>query len=906
MLNTDNNLILVKGEDKTETIRSIHFDTVNSRVFITFISNEKSYSYNVSDVKLYKSPKIVVLNDSKIVLNNNELLSDVKELRFFDSYCRITYNTGRRKLTLSSNIKIIESVLNSSKANSRFEYLKQLAACTGIKVAGNNILLSHYQKINFIREDSALATFLCGKYLKVDDDNNSSVIYPFRFNLSQKRAIENALNSHISVIEGPPGTGKTQTILNIIANLVMRGKSVAVVSNNNSALTNILEKLKKQGVDFIVAFLGSATNRKVFIESQTSFFPDMSEWQRCKDEVLPLRKEVDTLNQKFVHQNELSAVTAELDMLEKEYAHFKDYYKKISVSAENDIPRFSKNLSAAKIIDFIAEYEFLFFNKKRLGFFRKIFLKLAYGLKNFRFCGQAVSLVDAYCRNLYYELRLNELKERETELKNELATFDFDVKMEDCTAASMRIFKAYLAEKYGTLQQRKHYSIIDLWKDSQNFIEDYPVVLSTTYSLRESLSNKFVYDYIIIDEASQVDLATGALALSCAKRAVIVGDLKQLPDVVNQEQKYVTDQIFEQYRLPEAYRYSDHSLLRSIIDLFPNIPRVLLKEHYRCHPEIIGFCNHRFYNDELIILTKPKNERQPFVVYKTVAGNHERDHINYRQIDVITKEVFPKQKLSVLDGTVGIVTPYRKQADELKRVFMHTTVKADTVDKFQGQEKSIMIFSTVDNEIGRFVSDPNRLNVAISRAIDQFIIVTDGNNNDETSPIHDLIGYIQYNNHEIINSEIYSVFDYLYKSYANAREKILKKYGRVSDIESENLMYFVIREVLTFEDYTKYDVVLHIPLRMILSDFQKLNERELAFATNHLSHVDFLIYSKLTHQPVLVVEVDGFAYHNDEKQKERDRLKDEILRKYGIHILRFSTIGSEEKKRLISMLRRLG
>ena len=84
-----------------------------------------------------------------------------------------------------------------------------------------------------------------------------------------------------------------------------------------------------------------------------------------------------------------------------------------------------------------------------------------------------------------------------------------------------------------------------MWKNSEDFIKDYPVVLSTTYSLRASLSSSFVYDYVIVDEASQVDLATGALALSCAKKTVIVGDLKQLPNVVNDEQKKITDKVTE-------------------------------------------------------------------------------------------------------------------------------------------------------------------------------------------------------------------------------------------------------------------------------------------------------------------------------------------------------------------------
>ena len=51
-------------------------------------------------------------------------------------------------------------------------------------------------------------------------------------------------------------------------------------------------------------------------------------------------------------------------------------------------------------------------------------------------------------------------------------------------------------------------------------------------SSRSSLNKEVVYDYLIMDEASQVDVATGALALSCAKNVIIVGDTKQLPNVV--------------------------------------------------------------------------------------------------------------------------------------------------------------------------------------------------------------------------------------------------------------------------------------------------------------------------------------------------------------------------------------
>ena len=216
-----------------------------------------------------------------------------------------------------------------------------------------------------------------------------------------------------------------------------------------------------------------------------------------------------------------------------------------------------------------------------------------------------------------------------------------------------------------------------------------------------------------------------------------------------------------------------------------------------------------------------------------------------------------------------------------------------------------MIFSTVDNQIGEFASDPNRLNVAVSRAIDQFIVVTDGNDNDKVSPIHELIEYIKYHNHEIIESKINSVFDYLYKANAEAREAILRKYGRESEFDSENLVLILIKDILKNDGLSKLNVDMHVELRSLIRDTSILNPREFEFATNELSHIDFLISFRVTHRPVLAIEVDGFAYHNTEKQRERDCIKDEMLHKYGIPLLRLSTTGSGGREKIQSKLAEL-
>ena len=101
----------------------------------------------------------------------------------------------------------------------------------------------------------------------------------------EQRVIVNLPLDKNHLVTGAPGTGKTQTILNIISNLIIKGKSVLVVSNNNSATQNVLEKLskKKYGMNFLVASLGSVDNKDAFINNQSGTYPDLSSWSSESD-----------------------------------------------------------------------------------------------------------------------------------------------------------------------------------------------------------------------------------------------------------------------------------------------------------------------------------------------------------------------------------------------------------------------------------------------------------------------------------------------------------------------------------------------------------------------------------------------------------------------------------------------
>ena len=380
-----------------------------------------------------------------------------------------------------------------------------------------------------------------------------------------------------------------------------------------------------------------------------------------------------------------------------------------------------------------------------------------------------------------------------------------------------------------------------------------------------------------------------------------MGDTKQLPNVVTEDMRVRAKAIFDTYNLKEGYQFTK-SFLQSILDIMPDVTQTLLREHYRCHPKIINFCNQKFYRGELIIMTKDNGEDDVLSVVKTVAGNHERNHYSQRQIDVIKNEIMPKYNFNPEE--TGIITPYRNQVEALNREI--TDIDAATVHKFQGKEKDNIIISTVDDEISDFADDPYLINVAVSRAKKKLMLVVTGNEQSKERNITDLIDYIQYNNFEVVESKIYSIFDYLYKQYTEERIAYLQKYKKISEYDSENLMYSLIQEIIADNKYSSLDVICHFPLNMLIKNPQLLNDRECQYAMNPATHLDFLIYNRISKKPVLAIEVDGYEFHKkDTVQASRDLLKDRIMDLYEIPLLRFKTNGCGEREKIVGMLDKL-
>ena len=901
-------MVIIKGEIKTSEIMSCVYNR-NTQEWDVKFNTGKTYSYAYSNVKKLTKPDVLNPNMYRISRDGREFFA-IKSIYVFrskyESYWHICFGDGSERDYHRSDLHIIESCLNQGPSSNVFEYIKQIADLSNIRneETGEKLLYNRLAKISFVDSDVALAKYLNPSLLQEKRIGREYIpIFPFGCNNSQYKAVKNAMKNQISVIQGPPGTGKTQTILSIIANILMQGKTVQIVSNNNSAMGNVYEKLSssKYKLGFIAATLGSSKNKKRFIENQDTDYPDFSHW-KINDNPDDLQRKIAEqsirLKTVFDKQEKLACLRQELSQLVTEQEYFNQYVEESDVNTDNI--KFRKKLLSKQWMELWQECQLISEEKNDIGFWFKIKGFFKYGVTDWNFYKQDISKIITTFQAMYYGEKRSELTEEIVTIERQLNSVNKNL-LDDLCNQSMVALKDKLARKYEGKSSRKMFSEDNLWKEPYDVLDEYPVILSTTFSSRNSLNSDVVFDYLIMDEASQVDVATGALALSCARNVVIVGDTKQLPNVVTDDVKAKAETIFDTFNVNEGYQYTK-SFLQSILDVMPNVTQTLLREHYRCHPKIINFCNQKFYRGELIIMTTDRGEEDVLSVVKTVAGNHERNHYSQRQIDVIKNEIIPKYVFNPEE--TGIIAPYKNQVEALSKEI--TDIDAATVHKFQGREKENIIISTVDDEISDFADDPYLINVAVSRARKKLMLVVTGNEQSKERNITDLIDYIQYNNFEVAESKIYSIFDYLYKQYTEERIAYLKKHKKISEYDSENLMYSLIEEIIADNKYTSLDVVCHFPLNRLIKNPELLNEAEYQYAMNMATHLDFLIYNRIGKKPVLAIEVDGYEYHKENTvQASRDFLKNHIMELYEIPLLRFKTNGSGEREKIIEMLDKL-
>lgn len=607
-------MILIDGEDRTKDVYSVTYNSIENRMLVNYYNGATTYKYKCTRVQRLENPKKIDLMGKSVFVSGNPIYKPQEALDF-ESKIRIICYGGETQTVDAKDFKLLKNEMRNRKVSSILHYLKDISQYTSTPEEDLAYLKQEMEHLNFIHPESILST-----YLKQGEIKKHSVqqnyIYPFRFNLSQKEAVENAMNSSVSVIEGPPGTGKTQTILNILANLIIQGKTIAVVSNNNEAIKNVADKLERENYGFLSAMLGNKKNQEHFFANMPS--SQVDGWY-CEKETDALLGEIKSLN---THLNNLLRTERKLAKLKQELLdwkleqnHFDEYYKKQDINENYNFPLFCSTPN--RIIDFLAEMTLL---EEHKNLIHRIKLFFKYGLWNIkRLQSQDVSMFLALQKR-FYNLQVKDLETQIQKCEKELHNTNFTDLLAQHQHISETLFKKHLYQKYGNMDVPK-YTKKNFKKQFPSFVQHFPIILSTTYSLRHSIPENYLLDYVIIDEASQIDLITGVLAFSCCKNVVIVGDTKQLPQIVDVKTKKKLSTNAPQ----EVYDYFAHNILTSIISLYEKIlPRVILREHYRCHPKIIEFCNQKYYNGELITYTDSNSSDHPLIIYKTAEGNHMR------------------------------------------------------------------------------------------------------------------------------------------------------------------------------------------------------------------------------------------------------------------------------------------
>lgn len=511
------------------------------------------------------------------------------------------------------------------------------------------------------------------------DFNPADSVYKFRLNEAQFSALNNAHQYSNSLIIGPPGTGKSYTIATIVADALLKNQSVLLVAKTKQAV-EVLRGMLQTDFDlknYLIHTTG--THHKISLKSKVKkFLSGISEKQQ----------------------------SARLDgKLEK---HFRQL-QRLELDFERAVAQELK-LGAFNIAD----------DKSILEQFEHLWLKFTY-------------FNDQKIWQLFEQIQI-ELQE----LNREISTFS-KRKIQHNIAKNSNKYRFDITTFYGALEADSftRYKEILARVNHRNVLKVFPIWLANLSDLNTVLPlESDIFDLVIIDEATQCNMAMALPALYRAKRAVVVGDPNQL-----RHYSFVSGA--QQEALRKAYQLPPDAIFdyrkRSVLDLF--ISKVhtqnqvtFLREHFRSTPDIIGFSNKKFYENQLEILkATPKHIAQAQIQIIQTKGVRDDTGINKieaKQVIVHLKALIEKYATAANPPTIGIISPFSTQVrylnqllreqPELQAIKRHE-VLCGTPYHFQGNEREIVLISfcvSPKSHHAAFmhINTPEVLNVAITRA----------------------------------------------------------------------------------------------------------------------------------------------------------------------------------------------
>lgn len=614
-------------------------------------------------------------------------------------------------------------------------------------------------------------------------------VTPLSLSDSQEDVIKKIEFNDFLAVYGPPGTGKSQTIVNLVSHLISNGKTVLVASRMDKAVDVVAQRLNELGAPYLALRAGRANYQKQLcfqLEDLLSNKIDLNT-ESYMDSIL-----VDTPDMKeLLDEIKRLEINAEkIIHLEEKFTEA-DEEEKQSASAIGELRYITGELSTKEIEELKKTLSNLKNNlKKDSGFLNRIFIYL--DLKKIK---NVLKLKKAFRANemtqrLEIELDVEKLsaKKREIEeeiirtgnlhqllnkikllkgkqkklaveiLKNKRRTALKELLSDQKKRQRLIVHSKSLVSKKAMLQNRLLEN-----EDFKPLLNAFPCWCTTTYAISNSLPLKpGLFDVVIIDEASQCDIASCFPILYRAKKAVIVGDDKQLPHLSFLE-KAKEQSFLNQYNIDDKYQLMWRFRCNSMFDLanYYSTSPVLLDEHFRSPRPVIEFSSREFYGGRIKVMKQTPEDYCPVELIVVPDGKVDVDITrNTVEAEAVIKKIHDIISNDDPDNptTIGVLSPFRGQVDLIKKDVMQVfsletiqkhSIEIGTAHTFQGDEKDIMLMSwaIADNSRSQsltFLQKPNLFNVAITRARKKSInFISKAPNTIPEGLLRDYVEYIQ-------------------------------------------------------------------------------------------------------------------------------------------------------------------
>lgn len=807
----------------------------------------------------------------------------------------------------------------------------QLESNLGEKISEAMLLISNYylleklsERLKIIKDDSGIKSDIAEKILKLKSTTihpDSDYNFPARenkLNPSQERAVRNCLGNDVTFIWGPPGTGKSMTIANIVEGFLSKNLSVLLISHTNKAtdgaMIKVVEHLKNT-TDYEEGKFIREGNIKSIDEKlkNTNVIPENIQAKKS----LPIKEEMDDILIKINSLNsELSTLenyAKKLKLLEK---HQQEQERLVMLFESKKKEKNALIAQRESHISKIKEIDDQLLNFQSKNFIGKLFSgtsldkltdeKISTRRKQDE-CVEKVELINAEIWNIETKISSINLKiETNSKELSSLGQINVDYAVVEKIKKDIK----HLNEQYKALADK----LLDLGNDLIKEAKIVATTLTRSYMSKNILDRE--YDCLIIDEASMAPIPAIICAASLAqKKAVLVGDFFQLPPIakhnVNASEKSPEDAEKERL-LVESW------LKRDIFDfvgitgdirngIIPSEWLVQLKEQFRMHPDISALVNklvYEHFNSEFGLENGEDTHEYGKEKIKNVPlSNAHLGIFDTGKIGAIPSKTdsgsiynithalliidLAKQAIESGYKKIGIISAYRAQVNLIQKMLKDEIpesldkIAADTVHRFQGDEKEIIIFDVTtpksktmydDGKDGG--DDMKLLNVAFSRAKEKCIIVVDvpaiKKSHSQTSLVRKAIEHCEEQKCPIIDCE-----NMLHSFSADDRtEEWIGKINNVGDIleDIENAKLFsesdfypnFIRDLLR----AKSEVIINSP-----------------FITTYRSDKLKPIFQHLLHKKIRIFIITRPPEEHKDNMKEQSLKELKEYEKMGIVVI---------------------